>query len=542
MDRLKSKFLPGFVPFDTDPWQFDLDEYLDRAVPDPSYLKYPETRRELTRANPLLFSLLYMPHHLKNADNDITFSLMHLQMYRWAAAQWHQRAGLKDARDAFIAPRGSGKSSMVSLLLPMWAACHGFITFTAAYSDSESTIQNHINTFRNELKNNKLIQQDFPGMSLGRHQWTKEEIIDNGGEEIKDQALFFKTYGGFIFAAKSISSNSLGLKVGAKRPDFILLDDVERQGGDYSPHQAEKRRQAIVGGILGQSKPLGARVVLIGTNLMIGSMIDGMMKHCKGEEGPEWVIEENFRTSWWRPFIRRPDGTKQSMWPAVWSTEFLLAEEGKESFQVDFDSQPMATGGAFWEAKDFKYGTIPEEKVSFGILSIDPAVTSSRKSDYTAMSVVLYSRELNRYEVVYVNQYKITPAQLRAKVEDLLSSHPQITSVYVETTQGGLLWQELFKGIPVKVIEVKPSVSKEMRANRALNIYQTIQPDGLPRVLHRSKFADAEAQMKAFPRVGNDDLTDCITQAIGAIEERVRNDATRSGRKGPVMSRANRRR
>ena len=531
--------LSGFVSFETDPWLFDLDEYLARAIPDKEMLLYPETRRELTRANPLLFALLYLPHHLKNAQGEISFNLMHLQLYRWAATQWHIPPNLKDARDIFAAPRGAAKSTMITLILPLWAACFGFVKFIGAYSDSESTITNHITTFKTELKSNALLQQDFPGMSLGKHQWTKEEVSSaEGGGEIKDQALFFKTYSGFIFAAKSISSNSLGLKVGARRPDLLILDDCERQGGDYSPLQAEKRRQSIVGGILGQSKPLGARVVMIGTNLMIGSIMDGALKYAKGEEAPGWIEEEGFSVTWWRPFIKRDDGSKQSMWPAVWPTEFLLAEEGKESFQVDFDSQPIAVGGAYWASDDFEYGTIPQEKVSFGILSIDPATTSKRKSDYTAMAIVFYSRELDRYEVVASLQAKLTPSQQRARVESLLSAYPEVTSIYIETTAGGDLWKELFKGIPVKIIEVKPSVSKEMRASRALNVYQTIQPDGSHRVLHRSRFPDLEQQMKAFPNVGNDDLTDSVTQAVGAIEDRVKVDKTK--RPGLVAASSNR--
>lgn len=535
----KPKFLPGFINFSTDPEEFDVDEYLSRAVPDPEMLKYPETRRELTRANPLLFALLYLSEHLQDLEGQFTgFSHFHLSLYKWASATWHQKSNLKDARDAFIAPRGAAKSTMTVLILPMWAACHGFIRFIAAYSDSETTIKNHIDTFKKELKENPLIKEDYPKMYLGKQVWNTDEGGEQG--EVRDTAMFLKTAGGFIFAAKSISSNSLGLKVGARRPDFIVLDDVERQGGDYSPLQAEKRRQSIVGGILGQSKPLGARVVLIGTNLMIGSMIDGMIKYSKGEDAHPWVEEENFRVHWYRPFLINPDGSKRSMWPSVWPTSFLLEEEGKESFAVDFDSQPIATGGSYWATADFTNGMLPKHKISFGILSIDPAVTSTRKSDFTAMAVVYYSRELDKYEIVHVNQAKLTPAQIRERAEGLCQTYPEITSIYIETTQGGDTWKEILGRIPVKIVQEKPSLSKEMRASRALNVYQTVQEDGTRRAIHRTKFPDLEAQMKAFPNVGHDDLVDSVTQAICAVEGRLREEDKGRSRRGVVAGHANR--
>lgn len=528
--------LKGFVDFSTDPYEFDLDEYLAKAVPDPEMLKHPETRRALTRANPILFALLYLPHHLRDAQGEIHFSRFHLSLYKWAAGFWHQKPSLYNARDVFIAPRGAAKSTMTMLLLPMWASCNKLISFGAAYSDSESTVTNHLNTFRSELKQNELIYSDFPWMRLGKAA-AEEHMAETGNEaEMKDTALMIKTVGGFIFAVKSISSNSLGLKIGARRPDAIFLDDCERQGGDYSPMQAEKRRMAIVGGILGQSKPLGARVVMIGTNLMIGSIMDGMIRKVKGEEYPEWIDEEEFKVHWFKPFITRADGNKQSMWPGVWETQDLLAREHTESFAVDMLNEPMAKGGSFWEREDFSYGSIDTRDVSFGVLSIDPATTSTRDSDYTALAVVLYSRLKRRYEVVYSHQQKLTPKQIKLKVEDLISMYPEITSVLIETNQGGDTWMEILAGVPVKVNQVKATVSKEMRASRTLNVYQTIAQDGLPRVLHRMRFPDLERQMCAFPAVGHDDLVDSVTTAVFEIEQMVATQRAKGGRRPMVQS------
>ena len=528
------RFLPGYISHSTDPAVFDKYEYLSRAVPDLKMLEHPETRRELTKANPLLFALLYMDHHFKDLHGrEYGFSKFHLQLYKWAAGTWHQKSGLKDARDAFIAPRGSGKTTTLFNILPMWAGCHKYEKFVAAYGDSQESIQNHLGTFKSDLKEDcPLIVVDYPHMYLGKNEWIKEE---GGDSDQRDSASFMKTAGGFVFAVKSVSSNSLGLKVGHLRPTMILLDDIERQGGDYSPHQAEKRRQAIVGGILGQTKPNGARVIMVGTNLMIGSIFDGLLKYAEGHEPPKWAEEEKFRVHYFKPFINNGDGTRRSIWPEMWPIEFLESEEHTESFAVDFLNQPQPSSGAYWENQHFTQGSIPKHLVSYGVISIDPAVSAKRSSDFTAMSVILYSRTLNRYEVVYNNQFKITSGQIKQKVEDLCGVYPEIQSVFIEVNQGGDMWVDALSGVPVRVVTVHNNVSKEMRAGRTLICYETVQEDGLRRVIHRTRFPELEAQMKAFPKVPHDDLVDSVTNFIYHHEKRLM-----SGRRGVVAGTSNR--
>lgn len=537
--------LPGYIDFSLDPYEFDVDEYIDKCVPDKEMLKHPETRRALTKANPLLFALLYLNHHFQpEAFPDGPYlSTFHLAAYKWAAGTWHQKSGLTNARDAFLCPRGAGKSTTLFCLILMWAACHGFVRFVAGYSDSESTVKDHFDTFKTELLDNKLIRSDFPGMALGSNVWVEEvDGEDPKGNKTVNNAMNLKTYGGFIFKVRSISSNSLGVKVGSVRPDVILLDDIERAAGDYSPKQAQKRLDSLLGGILPQVYPAGGRVILVGTNLMQGSIIDGMIRKIRGQDHPGWIDEENFKVWWFRPFIRRPDGTKESFWPGSLPTPELLEMEKGKKFGVNFDNQPMSGDGSFWKDEDFVVGSLPTDKISYGILSIDPATTSTRKSDYTAISIVYYSKSLDRYEVAYNSQIKVTPGELRTRVEHLLNAYPMVTTIYIETTQGGDTWLEIFKGIPVRIIAIKPSKSKELRAHMTLNVYQTIKEDGLPRVVHRTHFMDLEAQMKAFPSVANDDLVDSVDQVINANEERLRNERGSERRKPLLAGRANRRR
>jgi hypothetical protein len=90
---------------------FDVDEYLGQF--DLEWLKSPAGRRELTRDDPLLWSCLYTPELIKNIDGEITFSDVHLGIYR-DALDLRQPAGPEGSRIAYVAPRGSGKARRCS--------------------------------------------------------------------------------------------------------------------------------------------------------------------------------------------------------------------------------------------------------------------------------------------------------------------------------------------------------------------------------------------------------------------------------------------
>jgi hypothetical protein len=47
-----------------------VSNYLDNI--NITLMQYPEGRRELTKYDPMLFALTYLPHHLKNMEDELT--------------------------------------------------------------------------------------------------------------------------------------------------------------------------------------------------------------------------------------------------------------------------------------------------------------------------------------------------------------------------------------------------------------------------------------------------------------------------------------
>src|ERR1044071_9560722 len=76
-------------------------------------LSVARVRRTITRVDPLLFAVLYFPHHLRGRETDdkITFSDAHLGWARLAQEGPPPARGPRGGRVSEFAPRATGKTT-----------------------------------------------------------------------------------------------------------------------------------------------------------------------------------------------------------------------------------------------------------------------------------------------------------------------------------------------------------------------------------------------------------------------------------------------
>lgn len=485
------------------PSGFDLGAYLLGFNAD-ALERSADYRRAVSRVDPLAFSMIYLPHHLRGDEtgNQITLSEFHLDLIEQAKSWILSSQAPGQHRDAYVAPRGSGKSTWLFLILPLWAAAHGHRKFVAAFADSASQAEMHLATFKRELDTNLLLRNDFPELCSPARR--------PAGMVAADRAGMLVTKAGFTFAARGIDAASLGMKVGEKRPDLLILDDIEPDESSYSAYQKEKRERTLVDAIL----PLNifARVVISGTVTMPGSLIHDLVKTRTqpGEEPAEWVKSENFTCHYYPAILDNEDGTERSIWPEKWPLPWLEERRYTRAFRKNMQNDPMAVDGDYWVEEDFTYGM--PSPLTHQLLSIDPAVTSKKKSDFTALAVIGFCKPRRECVVRWARAVKLQPGeQLRALVLRTLESFSDVAGVVVETNQGGDAWRSILHGLPVPVRTVHQHEPKEVRAARLLNHYQR------RRVVHEHKLPALEQQCVAFPKGPNDDLIDCVGQGVEAF-------------------------
>lgn len=469
-------------------------------------LSSSEGRRAVTRFDPLAFAVIYLSRHLRDdaTNNRITFSDLHLDLYRQALSWTGPLPAPRTSRRAYVAPRNSGKSSTAFLALPLWAAAHGHLHFIAAFSDTADQAQLHLATFRRELDENPLLRADFPDLCTPARQ-----KISNLTQA--DKANMFMAKSGFTFTARGIDSNNLGMKVGNLRPQLLLLDDVERGEENYSAYQAEQRLSTIMNVVFPMNDR--AHVVLIGTVTMTGSIIHQLVKSLSpansADKALDWVRDENLQVKHYRAITTNPDGTERSMWPGRWTYEDLNARRHTRSYRLNFDNDPVGRDGDYWNADDFVYAQISTTRK---ILSIDPAVTTSRSSDPTGLAVIGLSPGSNpaqrQVSVERVAEVRANGEELRQLVLRWILDDPEITSILVETNQGGDLWRTTLHTMPVPVATIHQVEPKAVRAAWAHSWYTR------RRVAHSHKLSALEEQMVAFPKAAHDDMVDATCTGI----------------------------
>jgi hypothetical protein len=499
---------------------FEIDSYL--AQFDQRLLGCAAGRIALTRLDPLLFGLVYLPRHMRGEEtgNQITLSDFHLDVIRQARS-WIGTDSAQPAehRDAYVAPRGCGKSTWFFLILPLWAAAHRHRQFIAAFADTATQAEMHLQTFKQELERNRVLRQDFPELCQPARRVS--------GHAVSDTRALMVTESGFTFAARGIDTSNLGMKVGDTRPDLIILDDIEPSEEHYSPHLKDKRLGTLMDAIL----PLNvyARVVLVGTVTMYGSIVHDLVRSItQTEETEQWIQDEGFQAHYYPAIVTdERNGVRRSIWPAKWPLTYLESIEHTRSYKKNYNNDPMGAEGRFWSDSDFQYGQLAV--VTHQVISVDPAVTDKAKSDYTAIAVIargyldgqLPDTELDhgqptvdmRHPVCCVREVlnlRIPPGEvLRDRLLELLQRWPGTAGVLVESNQGGDVWRNsvlIGLGVPVRAIHNK--APKPVRAARLLNHYQR------GRVLHERPMGPLEGQMISFPGPF-DDMVDAVGTGVG---------------------------
>jgi predicted phage terminase large subunit-like protein len=482
---------------------------------DPELLNHAAGRRLLTKNDPLMFAAVYMPHTLRTpASPDITLNQFHLDICEYAK-QWVQPLGKPaEHRDVFIAPRSTGKSTWIFHILPIWAAAHMHKKYIVAFSDSEDQAIGWLRNFKMELDSNELLQADFPELcDTFKKSESSKAYLDNRNATQRGN--------GFVFQAKGVDSAILGANIGGTRPEIILFDDVEPPESNYGPTELKKRKNTILTTHLYLNTH--AFVAWVGTTTMSGSLIDQMRKvgeawndfdgspdTFKGTLDPEiqWVVAENITCHYYPAIVTDDDGNEASLWPEVWPIEQWESMRGTREFSLNMMNKPYSGEDGYWQDEDI---ALDRTEYNNTVLSIDPAVTTSRRADYSAFAVVSRGDDRKLY-VRHVEQVKGDSDALRAKADELVERYG-VGLVIVETNQGGNLWQQIFKDVAARVRFLNQRIKKEIRIAQSADFYKR------GRVIHTAHFPQLEEQMLSYPNVQHDDLVDAVATAVLYFEK-----------------------
>lgn len=270
------------------------------------------------------------------------------------------------SRAVIAAPRGFAKSTISSVIYPLWLAISQ-VSFKniMIISASESFAVNLLRKIKTELESNETILKYFGDLRTDK--WSENHIIVKGGVQI---------------LAKGAEGQVRGF-----RPDCVILDDIETDEGVLSEDTRKKLKDWLFKSCMNTLLP-GGQFVVVGTILSPLSLLSDLLS-----TDNDWEK---------RRYMAYADGVEEKgheLWASLWPHEALQQrkkEIGSFCFSSEYMNNPIDDG--VLPIKEHQIKTWKELPANLNYyIALDPAYSENENSDYKTAVIVGVDGDMNRY-------------------------------------------------------------------------------------------------------------------------------------------------
>ncbi len=403
---------------------------------------------------------------------------------------WWQMCCSPDKYDAIAAPRGHAKTSAITHAYCIACMLFGFRDFCLIISDTEGQAIQFLNDIKIELKENEAIERDFGFMKFTKD--TETEIIVSCD------------VGVFKIVAKGAEQKVRGLKWRNKRPNLILVDDLENDESVMNKERREKLRNWFFNALL----PCGADKCLyrvVGTVLHMDSLLERLLND------PLW----NSR----RFQAHNPDFSK-ILWPEKFPRERLqqiraqyYSQGNPEGYSQEYLNVPMDEASAFFKRDWF----IPMNRSDHSsqktyYVGVDLAISQKEHADYSVVVVVGVDPQ-NICHVVDLRTGRWDAFEICEQIfacdKEYSPDEIFMEQGTIEKSIGPTLNLEMHRrGQYLNITTVVPTKDKKTRAK---GIQKMMKAGGFKFDMEAEWFADLADEMTRFPRGKHDDRVDALS-------------------------------
>ena len=498
--------------------------------------KFSKVRRKMSK-NFLFFRLYYFARYHDTAD-----ALFHKEL----AQLLQDSTFARGSKNAIAAPRGSAKSTIVSLEYIMYCICHKleeFIVLISSTSDQAAGLLAHV---KYELENNKRLIQDFPdiceaGAKPKPPRWTQREIITRNGVKV---------------LSLGTGQQIRGRRNKEFRPSLIIFDDIENDENAQNPDSYFKLDSWVTRSVLkaGNNK---TNVIFVGTIHHYNSLL---AKFTSDKESPGW-IKRIYRSviswsehpelweRWARIFNNQEEHEEETgkeaahmfyllnaskmlkgaevLWPQ--SKDYcdlmvLREEDGHYSFDSEMQNEPINPKDRYFDLEVLHYWDDPydsEEELiqsfcdDYRILgACDPSLgKTNRHGDDSAIITAIRH---NKTGTIYILDVDISRRMPDKIIEHILAYHSRrkYSKFGFETNQfQDFMADELEKrsakaGSYIPLEKINHTTDKQAR----IEALQPLVKNGT--IQFSRKHHTLLEQMKFFPKGRHDDGLDALEMVI----------------------------
>jgi phage terminase large subunit-like protein len=438
---------------------------LARRTEDNERLKEKRDRLEATAWDMLAFGQVYLGHYFSDAPAEFHRELVDL-LQAIDEMEWFKTRTLPDgtrekridpstgqpstkAGIVVAAPRGHAKSTLLTLLIPLYCACFRLRKFIVIISDSDVQVKSFCSDIKREIEENDLIRQDFgdiSGSAWGR-KWTGEDFIVAHGEV--DERGRKKTAHEMRIVGRSTNARMRGLRNRESRPDLVIVDDMENDTHVETPEMREKMYAKLNGAVIPMLDPHHGIFLFCGTVLHFDSVLSRLLEQSMADSYVQrrWSAITNGKDVF--------DDTATPLWPRRFPLEFLRVKRSQmpvRQFNQEYLNNPHdpetrdfrpewlqwyhgthllripKSGVTMWRSPHWEahpvfgeqYGDGYQELVQYN--AIDPAISQEERADYFALVNGGLSAESEDIVVLWIVHDRLNFAE---QVAEIFLSHRQ---------------------------------------------------------------------------------------------------------------------
>lgn len=432
---------------------------------------------------------------------------------------------------AVASPRGHAKSTLVSKAYPLWLACYRHAENILMIADTVSQCEDYLDDIKGEFEANDLLIEDF-GNLVSKRRWKTGEIITANGVHI---------------TCKGTGSKIRGVSKNGKRPDVIIMDDLENDELVESQPIRKKLRSWLNKAVI-PAAHTDCKFFLIGTVLHEDSLLNNLLH---SPEYSYWkrffyqAVQEFSHSPYWEEWEQilqsDEDGVDEKAYQfykehrtemlkdvkALWMDKnedyyydmMVLRASDPDAFSSEYQNIAISPETQVFNQDlidEATYDELPCE-IKEIYIGVDPSLGKRADSDLSSICVV--GRGVDN--VLYILEIDAR----RRKAEDLMEDMYCMAIKYRDYKPMINLESNVFqyffyeqsvkmfadRGFYITINPLKTSTDKELRLKSLVPKFK----QGYLKI-HR-KMKNLKVEMLTFPRGRTDDILDSLFFAVDGV-------------------------
>lgn len=300
---------------------------------------------------------------------------------------------LTERHCAIAAPREHAKSTVVSVIFPLYCICYKLRRFIVLISDTQPQAALQLAAVKEELETNVELREAF-GDLIGDKKWDVNDC---------------RTKTGITIVARGAGQSLRGLRYRQWRPDLVICDDMENEEGVANPESRAKLVRWFKGTVMNLGRQ--CQIFVVGTILHFDSFLSDLLSDSKFPSFKKLRYQacDLITTGGTIAIV-----ASSILWPAKWPLEALeqkLHDVGIVFFNQEYRNLPISE-----ETQVFEEGWISTHQyfrnelpnlVLVKISYHDPAISESRKADYFGSVTIGIDLDTGRIYVLRAEQLRM---------------------------------------------------------------------------------------------------------------------------------------